>query len=52
MSQRTAYNFIGVAEQFGSKLATVANLGPKALYELAASTAEVRAEVERRIAAG
>jgi hypothetical protein len=52
MGQRTAYRFMDVADRFAGKLATVANLAPKALYELASSTAEIQAEVERRLAAG
>jgi hypothetical protein len=30
MGQRTAYNFTGVAEKYGGKLATVASLSPTA----------------------
>ena len=43
-----------VAECYGDQLITVISLGPKALYELAASSTppEVREEIERRIAAG
>jgi hypothetical protein len=52
MTARTSQNFMRVAEQFGAKYETVSHLAPKALYELASSTAEVQAEVERRIAAG
>jgi hypothetical protein len=54
MSQRTAYSFMAVAENLGDKLATVANLGPKALYELAApSTPQaVREQVEELIVDG
>ena len=40
---------MAVAAKYGAKLETVSNLSPKALYELSASTAEVQAEVERRI---
>lgn len=40
MSQRTAYNFMSVHKEFGSKLATVASLPPTALYALAAPSAE------------
>jgi uncharacterized protein YaaR (DUF327 family) len=36
MSQRTAYNFIGVFDRFGSDFATVAKISPKVLYQLAA----------------
>lgn len=52
MSQSTAYNFIAVAEKFSGKLPTVGNLSPKALYELASAEPDIRAEIERRIAAG
>jgi hypothetical protein len=52
MSRRSAFNFMGVARKFGDHSATVALLPPTALYELASSTAEVQAEVERRVAAG
>ena len=52
MSRRSAFNFMGVARKFGDRSATVALLPLKALYELASSTLEVQAEVERRIAAG
>jgi hypothetical protein len=43
---------MSVAEVFGAKSDTVSHLAPKALYELASAEADVRAEVERRIAAG
>lgn len=49
MTPRTATNMMAVAAKYGAKLETVSNLSPKALYELSASTAEVQAEVERRI---
>ena len=35
MSQRTAYNFINVAERFQGKFAIIANLPTTILYELA-----------------
>jgi len=43
---------MNVAAKFGGKVETISTLGPTALYELASSTADVQAEVERRIAAG
>jgi hypothetical protein len=52
MSQRTAYNFMAVAEKFEDRLAIIASLGPTVLNELASGSVEVQAEVERRIAAG
>lgn len=54
MSQRSAYNFMGVHKEFGGKVATVASLPPTALYALAApSTPEpVRTEVLERAANG
>ena len=54
MSQRTAYRFINVAEVYGGKVASLANIGSEALYELAApkTPVEVREEVERMIASG
>lgn len=54
MSERSAYNFMKVANQFGDKLATVANLPAKALYELAVpSTPQaVRDQVEQLIVDG
>ena len=41
-----------LAEKIGGKLAIIVILGPTGLIELATGTAEVEAEVERRIAAG
>jgi hypothetical protein len=41
-----------VADQFGDKSAIVADLSLKAVYELASSSVDVQAEVERRVAAG
>jgi hypothetical protein len=54
MSERSAQNFMRVAEQYAGKSATVADLSPKALYELAAPSTplEVRIEIESRIEAG
>ncbi len=54
MSRRTAYNFMQVAQRFGSRRATVAQVGPKALYELAAPSTpdEIVAAVEAKVAAG
>ena len=52
MTHKTATNFMNVAAKFGAKVETISSLGPTALYELASSTADVQAEVERRIAAG
>lgn len=54
MGQRTAYNFMAVADQFGDKLAKFANLKPSAIFELAApSTPEpIRQEVIARSEAG
>lgn len=48
MSDRTANRFMDVGRLFGSKSATVADLPPTALYELAAPKAplEIREEVE------
>jgi hypothetical protein len=51
MGEQTARNMMNVAKKFG-KSPTVGDLSVTALYELASSTADVRAEVERRIAAG
>ena len=54
MAERTARNFISVAERFGAKSATVADLSPTVLYALAApSTPDaVVEEVMDRAAAG
>jgi hypothetical protein len=54
MGKRTANRFMIVPEHFTGKLATVARLSTRALYELAAPSTppEVQTEVERRIAAG
>jgi hypothetical protein len=54
MHERTAQRFMGVAETFKGKYDTVSHLPPAALYELAAPSTpeEVRAEIERRVAAG
>jgi hypothetical protein len=52
MTHKTATNFMNVAAKFGAKVEIVSPLVPTALYELASSSAEVQAEVERRIAAG
>lgn len=54
MSESAASKFMAVGRVYGTKSVTVTDLPPTALYELAApSTSEdVRAEVERRIAAG
>lgn len=54
MHQTTANRFMHVATHYGSKVSTVLNLDPSALYELAApkTPPEVREEVERLIAAG
>jgi hypothetical protein len=49
MSQRAAYRFINVTERYGAgKLATVATLNVKAIYELAAPSTppEVRDEID------
>lgn len=52
MSERTARNFMGVAEKF--KSATVTDFSPSVLYALAAPSTpdEVREEVTRRAGAG
>jgi hypothetical protein len=48
MAERTARNFMNVAERYASKSATVADLAPTALYELAApSTPEEVVNVKR-----
>lgn len=52
MAERTARNFMKVAEKYAGKSAIVADLQPTALYALATSEPEVREEVERLIAAG
>jgi hypothetical protein len=54
MSDQTAYRFMQVAEAYGSKLTTVINLDPTALYALAApeTPIEVREEIEKMIEAG
>ena len=52
MSERSSRRFMEVARSYGSKSATVADLAPKALYELASANVDVQAEVERRIAEG
>jgi hypothetical protein len=53
MSETTARNFVNVATRF-SKSATVADLSPRILYELAAPSTpdEVVAQVEARAASG
>lgn len=54
MSQRTAYNMIGIAKRFGEKVATVATLTPSVLYLLAGDSVpeEAREEVIQRSQAG
>lgn len=54
MSQRTAYNMIGIAKRFGDKVATVASLQPSVLYLLAGDSVPetARKEVIQRAAAG
>lgn len=52
MTDRTARNFMAVAERFGSKSETVSDFSPKALYLLASAPADVVQEVETRAAAG
>lgn len=54
MGQATAYRFMQVAEAYGSKITTVINLDPTALYALAApkTPLEVREEIEKMIEAG
>lgn len=54
MSMSAATRFMNVARAYGGKFATVANLDPTALYELAApkTPLEVREEVEKMIEAG
>ena len=52
MTHKPATNFMNVAAKFGAKVEIVSPLVPTALSELASSSAEVQAEVERRIAAG
>lgn len=54
MTEQHARRFMHVAEVYGGKANIMFDLTPTALYELAAPSTppEVRAEVERRIAAG
>lgn len=54
MSQAAAYRFMQVADAYGSKVTTVINLDPTALYALAApkTPLEVREEIEKMIEAG
>lgn len=54
MSERTAQRFVSVAEAYGGKSASLADLGAEAIYELAAPSTpdEVRDAVEVRAAAG
>lgn len=54
MAERTARRFMDVARVYAGKSATVADLDPTALYELAApkTPLEVREEVEKMIEAG
>ena len=54
LSEGTAYNMMQAAENLGDRFVTITNIGPSALYALAApSTPEkVRQEIESRAAAG
>jgi hypothetical protein len=54
LSEATAYNMMQAAENLGDRFVTITNIGPSALYALAApSTPEtVRQEIESRAAAG
>ncbi len=52
LSVRTAQRCMNVAAEFGSKYAAAAHLGVMALDMLASAEPDVRAEVERRVAAG
>ena len=54
LSEGTAYNMMQAAENLGDRFVTITNIGPSALYALAApSTPEtVRQEIEARAAAG
>ena len=54
LSERTAYNMMQAAENLGERFAKFANIGPSALYALAAPSTpdDVRDDVAARAAAG
>jgi hypothetical protein len=54
LSERTAYNMMQAAENLGDRFAKFANIGPSALYALAAPSTpdDVRDDVAARAAAG
>jgi hypothetical protein len=54
LSEGTAYNMMQAAENLGDRFVTITNIGPSALYALAAPSTpeEVRQEIESRAAAG
>lgn len=52
MTDRTARNFMRVAERYAGKSETISDLQPTALYALASAEPEVREEIERMIEAG
>jgi hypothetical protein len=54
MAERTARNFVNVADKFGNKSTTVGDLPPSILYALAAPSTpdEVREEVVERVERG
>jgi len=52
MSERSARNFMAVAERYAGKSAIVADLNPTALYALASAEPDIQARIEEMIAAG